>query len=272
MQSVLNSIAIYYMQSSLLPVSICNEVDKFSPAFLWGSSDDGRKPHLVAWDHLTWPKSHGGLGFKSTRCMNLALMMKLGWDLITRPDKLWVQVLKSKYKCGGDAIPSVMKKSVQSNSGSMHVHRAFVWRGSMHVLSGLKRKIGNGNNTSFLRDTWVDNDPLLHSAMVDIDADELQRNVSSYVNIDGDWNWEELRSKLPTGILMRLASILPPQPEDGNDVVVWKFSKDNLFSVKSAYSSLDRNSIPPEEDLWRLIWKWFLKNPLPLPPLFSRMT
>lgn len=37
-------------------------------------------------------------------------MMKLGWGLLNNRDALWARVLRSKYKCGVDLLPTVDKK------------------------------------------------------------------------------------------------------------------------------------------------------------------
>ena len=34
-------------------------------------------------------------------------MAKLGWNLIHRKDDLWVKVIRSKYRCGGDLLPTI---------------------------------------------------------------------------------------------------------------------------------------------------------------------
>lgn len=119
-RSVLNSLPIYYMQITLLPAKACDDLDKVARDFLWGSCGNRRRPSLGAWNKICTPSQFGGLGFKSTRRMNEALIMKLEWELMTRRDKLWVNVLRHKYSCGNDIVPKVMKRGMESN----------IWRGS----------------------------------------------------------------------------------------------------------------------------------------------
>lgn len=165
----------------------------------------------------------------------------------SRKDKLWVRILRAKYKCGDGAIPIVVRKNIESNA----------WRGIRrtwkHVLAGIKWHIGDGNSVNFWTDTWLGNDLLICDAHVTV-SDE--RKVSSYVSGDGDWKWDELRSVLPTGVLMNLASTLPPHDDNENDMVVWKLNKNNLFSINSAYNSIGTCVAPPREDIWPLIWHW----------------
>lgn len=70
LQSVLNTIPLYYMQSTLLPSRVCLDIDKMSRNFVWGSSPMGHKIHLVAWDGVCKKKDYGGLGFRHARGMN----------------------------------------------------------------------------------------------------------------------------------------------------------------------------------------------------------
>lgn len=191
-----------------------------------------------------------GLGLKSTKRMSMAFMMKLGWELITRRNKLWVCILRAKYKCGDNVIPVVVKRNNESNA----------WRGIRkawrYVSTSIKWKIGSGNSSNFWSNTWLGNNPLMGEDNIAVASENQGRKVNSYVSDDGNWNWNELCSQLPTGVLMRLASTLQPRNDEGDDTGVWKFSKNKLFSVNSAYHSIDISPLPLEEDIWNLIWKW----------------
>ena len=48
--SVVMAIPNHVMQTSLIPVSCCDEIEKSARDFLWGSSSVKRKMHLLAWD------------------------------------------------------------------------------------------------------------------------------------------------------------------------------------------------------------------------------
>lgn len=52
----------YTMQSTKLPLAICDNIDKLNRQFIWGGSNDKHKIHLVKWDVVTNPrKKDGGL-------------------------------------------------------------------------------------------------------------------------------------------------------------------------------------------------------------------
>ncbi|CAN1138632.1 Putative ribonuclease H protein At1g65750 [Linum perenne] len=95
--SVLNAIPAYAMQTSVLPCHICEAIDRKIRNFVWGSTNDCRKIHLVSWDEVCRPKEHGGLGLKKAKELNMAFMMKLAFQFFKSPNELWVQVLQHKY-------------------------------------------------------------------------------------------------------------------------------------------------------------------------------
>jgi len=99
-QSTIAAIPGYVMQSSRLPRSLCDTLDKKIRRFLWGGTAMGRKIHLVPWDIITREKMQGGLGIRSMRQLNSAYLMKLGWRLTTEPSALWARILKEKYSRG----------------------------------------------------------------------------------------------------------------------------------------------------------------------------
>lgn len=184
------------MQSTLLPLRVCDEIDQACRNFLWGSTSAGRKTPLVAWNNVCKHKDNGDLGFRKARSMNKAMLMKLGWELISRGDKLWVQVLRKKYSCGNNIIPEVGKKQIESNT----------WRGIRKcwhlVVNNIRWRIHDGYTTRFWSDTWLGDSPLIMNARGDIPTADVDRCVRSYVTNEGDWDWASLQSTLSTGDCM----------------------------------------------------------------------
>ena len=96
-KSVMAAIPNYVMQGAALPIHLCEKLDKVNNDFLWGSSMDKRKLHLVGWSKIIRPKDEGGLGIQAARAKNIALLAKLNWRLYQDKDSLWAKVLLSKY-------------------------------------------------------------------------------------------------------------------------------------------------------------------------------
>ncbi|CAN1753238.1 Putative ribonuclease H protein At1g65750 [Linum perenne] len=142
-QSVLAAIPAYAMQTSLLPIETCKEIDKRIRNFIWGSSDEGRKIHLVNWDQICTPKEAGGLGLRQARYLNLAYMTKLAFLCFQKPDLLWVRVLQGKYfKDSAEGLVPAHRSS-QSNT----------WKGICQawptMMFGARAGIRDGFLTSF---------------------------------------------------------------------------------------------------------------------------
>ncbi|GAA0147645.1 hypothetical protein LIER_36556 [Lithospermum erythrorhizon] len=56
--------------------------------FWWTGSDKDRGIHWRSWELLCGDKLKGGMGFKDLGCMNLALLAKHGWRIVTRQASL----------------------------------------------------------------------------------------------------------------------------------------------------------------------------------------
>ncbi|CAN1195923.1 Putative ribonuclease H protein At1g65750 [Linum perenne] len=85
------------MQTSVLPITTCNAIDKRIRNFIWGSSETERKTHLVSWERICQPKENGGLGLKSARVLNRAYMTKLAFLFFQKKEPLWIRIIQSKY-------------------------------------------------------------------------------------------------------------------------------------------------------------------------------
>ncbi|XP_019158571.1 PREDICTED: uncharacterized protein LOC109155342 [Ipomoea nil] len=101
-----------------------------------------------AWSALCRPKSKGGLGYMTLREMNLALLGKQAWRLLTRPNSLVARVYKSRY------YPrlSFMEAGVGHNP-------SYIWRSIVEANNAIKqwyrRSIGDGRTTSIGEAPWL---------------------------------------------------------------------------------------------------------------------
>ena len=75
MKSVVQAMPNYTMNVFLLPKSLCDDIEKLLNAFWWNNGS-GKGTKWLCWEKLCQPKSVGGLGFKSLRNFNLAMLGK----------------------------------------------------------------------------------------------------------------------------------------------------------------------------------------------------
>lgn len=73
-------------------------LDKLSKEFIWGSTSEKKKQHLLSWDRICRPKFEGGLGIRKAFDMNTTLIAEIGWRLLSDTGSLWARVVRCKYK------------------------------------------------------------------------------------------------------------------------------------------------------------------------------
>lgn len=84
------SFPTYWMQSTIIPISVCDEVWRLCRKFIWCSTTNSKKCPVVSWSTISTPKEENGIECRSLRMVNVNYMMKLGWNMIINQDSLWV--------------------------------------------------------------------------------------------------------------------------------------------------------------------------------------
>jgi hypothetical protein len=149
-KSVAVALPSYAMSTFLLPMSFCYELEKFFRNFWWGfPAKKSRNLLLKACDSLCIPKLLGGLGLRKMREVNLALVTKLGWNLLTKTDSLWVSQLHCKYlnSCTFLSPPSLSSSS------------SWLWKGILKTLpfisKGAYHKIHSSSSLLIWSSSWI---------------------------------------------------------------------------------------------------------------------
>ncbi|KAH1064536.1 hypothetical protein J1N35_029523 [Gossypium stocksii] len=95
------------MQSMMIPRKVFDEIESLVKQFIWGSSEYKKKMSLVGWDSICQPKCCGGLGFQKLRDQNILFLLKLGFNIVSDKEALWVRVIKAKYRMNGILLESI---------------------------------------------------------------------------------------------------------------------------------------------------------------------
>lgn len=130
-QSVLAGVPSYVMQMVWLLQATCDALNKLNRNFLWGSTIDKRRLHLINWKKVTQPKIKGGLGFRETRQANVVLLAKFGSRLACGGKYIWAQVLRNKYI---KDQPFLKYETKPTNSST--------WKGLIRSLNKVKHGFG----------------------------------------------------------------------------------------------------------------------------------
>lgn len=82
-KSMLQNLPIYIMSLYKIPSTYRERIERIQKNFLWQGMEEKFKYHLVSSDKVCTPKSIGGLGIKDIKKMNEALIVKMGWRMIS---------------------------------------------------------------------------------------------------------------------------------------------------------------------------------------------
>lgn len=100
------------MSVFLLPIKLCNELNTMCAKFWWEQTNNDCKIHWLSWDKLSLPKAQGGMGFRTLRAFNLAILAKQGWKLLKEPGSLLHRCLKLVTSQGAVSWKQVTAKIV----------------------------------------------------------------------------------------------------------------------------------------------------------------
>ncbi|CAN1147350.1 Putative ribonuclease H protein At1g65750 [Linum perenne] len=247
-QSVLAAIPVYAMQTTVLPATVCEEIDKRIQNFVWGSSRGDKKIHLMPWEQICRPKEEGGLGLRLSRQLNLAYMTKLAFIFFQDPNRLWVRLLQSKYF--KDSARGLQPRHTSSVST--------IWKGITSAWPTMERGsrsgLRNGRDTLFWTSRWLDDG----SRLIDL-ADESNPRISlddSFVLQTGDWDLARIRDLLPPAAVNSVAGMTPPNDSLGEDAWSWGGESNGKFTIRSAYNLITGSSSPPTGTDWKKVWNW----------------
>ncbi|KAM6586543.1 hypothetical protein CsatA_009148 [Cannabis sativa] len=254
-KTVLQSLPTYAMSVFLLPLEISREIERMMTKFWWQTSKNSQKGiHWMAWDKLSKNKKGGGLGFRDLRDFNLAMLGKQGWRLMSRPDSLASKVFKARYYNDG----SFLTAQLGSNP-------SFVWRSILEaqdlVRRGIRWCVGNGQSISVLGEPWLPdaNNPLVTSSHPTL----ASVTVASLMSMDnGGWDNKIIEDLFEVRDQQLIKSI-PLQAPTALDRMYWTLEKSGIFSVKSAYSFLQKDKGYWYDDQTASFWNklWSLKVP-----------
>ncbi|GMI88940.1 hypothetical protein HRI_002563300 [Hibiscus trionum] len=234
------------MQSTWLPKGLCNELERLIRRFVWGASNSTSAVPLVKWEVVQQPVDCGGLGFHDVGKQNSAFLMKLGFQLVRDDDRLWVKILKAKYRWFG-VMPLHLRRTRCSR----------VWKGLSNVWDEVRRgicwNVRNGLLTDFWHDTWLDGEGPLAASCLNPHV-MSPTPVVGMVTITGEWDWQSLAQLLPERVLLKMAAVPPPNAHLGDDNPAWRWETSRCFSTKSAYQALLPRQGGADMSVWKVIW------------------
>jgi len=137
-RAVAQAIPTYYMSCFLLPKGLCSKIERAVCSFWWGSNSSNQKIHWTKKDNLFKSKHSRGLGFRTFREFNLAMLAKQVWRFHTNPTSLISKCFKAKYYPHFDILQAPLGNNPSYAWRSIHNSIWMILKGSVGRLGMVK--------------------------------------------------------------------------------------------------------------------------------------
>lgn len=254
-QSVSSAIPIYSMQSNWLPEYVYDKLDRMNRDFLWSNDVDKKKMHLVSWQKVTLPKDKGGLGVRTARGSNEALLSKLVWKILRKENTVWQQLVQAKYLKAGNVLQYQVKPGDSAT-----------WKGIIRCVGLIKPflrwRIGDGQSISFWYDNWLGDGAIREKDVHPVPA-ENRMTLADMVGENGEWLISNLQTHIPQVVLDKIMEF-DIQLSDSDDLILWNETGSGTFTCQTAYRAIQEKYgvTQPVTKNWSWIWKSKFSNKL----------
>jgi hypothetical protein len=266
--AVLNAIPIFYLSYLRMPKKVWKELVKIQRGFLWAGLSKTNKTCWVKWDVICRPKKEGGLGVRDLRLVNISLLAKWKWKLLSRDVELWKEVVVARY--GMDVVGKrrLGELDVTRTGSAWWRDLCLIDKDSGWFDGAIGKKVGNGNLTSFWNEHWIGDQSLRQKFPrlfgISTQKNEVIGNLRRL--IDGNWHWElTWRRSLfawEEDLYREFLDIITPfSPNVQQDRWLWMGDDLHGFTVNSAYLLLVAEYNPPAvrdvtlDLVFKYLWK-----------------
>ncbi|CAL1395838.1 unnamed protein product [Linum trigynum] len=223
------ALPLHVMSCFRLPLVLCRLLDKYVARFWWGAEEGIPKIRWVSWRNMCRSKHEGGMGFRRFEQFNQALLAKIGWRILNEPQSLIAHIYKGKYFPRGSFLTATARS------------RPFWgWQSILHgrqlLEKGLRWQVGNGQSVPLLQSNWIPKcqlDPPVYNPCI---LPEGGGSVVADVISEGGGRWDEEKlSQWFDPSTCKAIKAIPLPRWDVPDKLIWHFTAEGVFSVKSAY-------------------------------------
>nr|GEZ56513.1 RNA-directed DNA polymerase, eukaryota, reverse transcriptase zinc-binding domain protein [Tanacetum cinerariifolium] len=159
LKSILGSMTIFNMSIFKVPFEVLRTLESIRSHFFNGHALRSNKASWVSWKKVLSSKDKGGLGVSSLYALNRGLLFKWIWSFYTQDKSLWVRVIKAMYGDKGKIDAEVKTGSRSCWLNTVHEAKNLTQKG-ITLRDFMRIKRGNGENTSFWEDCWIEGDSL----------------------------------------------------------------------------------------------------------------
>ncbi|CAK8576214.1 unnamed protein product [Lathyrus sativus] len=167
------------MMTNRIPKSTVEEIHNIQHKFIWGDTEEHKKIHVICWNTITTSKSHGGLGLRNLESLNIACLMKLGWNIVSNDKDLCCEVLGDKYNCQEDL------QSVNSKAGDSSLWKEII-KADKDVRKFGYWNVVDGTTIRAWEDNWLGEEMQLSAIKHLIPTEMVGAKVVDLVNNQGE--------------------------------------------------------------------------------------
>ncbi|CAJ2669290.1 unnamed protein product [Trifolium pratense] len=262
LKSVLTSLPVYALSFFKAPSGIISSIESILIKFFWGGSEDHRKVSWINWNSICLRKEYGGLGVRQLREFNLALLGKWCWRMLVDREGLWFRVLAGRYGvergrlCEGGARGSTWwRELARIREGGGEAGRGW-------FTEGVLRQVGDGSDTFFWTDPWVDGTSLreryerLFDLAVNKSASVAEMFMRGWEAGGEAWEWRrQLRAWEEEMLGECQAFLLTISLQDHvSDRWQWRVDMEDGYTVRGAYQLLTSQDAVSLDAASGLIW------------------
>lgn len=252
LKNVAQSIPSHCMSCFLLPKSLSLEIERMFNGFWWKSGkSDSKGIRWLSWENMCMAKDKGGLGFRSLQGYNMALIGKLIWQFMTKPDSLVARIYKARYYPNNHVLEA-------QKSGDA----SFIWSGICEVKEelrqGFKWVLGDGKSIKIFTDQWLrgKNDYRVENHHINSSRDD---KVADYFRPDiKQWDVTKIQQTFHTIDVDCILNTRVPYNQIP-DRIAWMHTKDGSYTAKSGYHFWADRKIGERgvniSNGWRRIWQ-----------------
>jgi hypothetical protein len=245
LNAVLNAIPIFYLSFLKLPQKVWKKIVRIQREFLWGGVKGGKKINWLKWSVVCKDRRNGGLGVRDIRFVNLSLLTKWRWRLLSPDRALWKDVLVAKY--GNHILNNVSllpfrSSSLDSSWWKNLIALEKVISSRNWFVEAVGRKVGNGMSTPFWTTNWIGDNSLAVTFprlfLLSNQKESLVSDVMEVVEGMRHWNfiWRRNLFMWEEELVTRLREIVESAVFSlGSDSWNWLPDSEGIFSVKSSY-------------------------------------
>jgi hypothetical protein len=267
-KSILESLPIYWLAITHLPLSVLTKIRQLSFSFLWASQKKSFRYHLCRWELVSKPKLFGGWGLRNLNIFYQALATNTFWRVLTKPRHMeqgdkrqiftlcsghsWLRSTSTRTLFGSQTWKNL------TNTFSLVLHWLAWNPGIGHsIVIGRDVILGMGKD-SLLSDELIEklNSKsifLLYQASCPQVQGTIRANwlSSTDLELEGDMatEWETFRKNLKSsGILL----------QNHPDTLLWMGGDNSgILSVNNVYNAIATKFWSPRVFGWRRnFWKW----------------